>query len=624
MIVRMSKVEIAGPKNLLLPVLGTIRDLEVFHIEPDHRRFVDRERFAAVTAVVPDERILAERRSLDELAAKIDELIGYLPRDEGGEIIADTPAILETVSTALDEHLRSCRNWSRSAEQLREELAELDRHTLFIEALESLLAGKRRPRLVEFIGITLKEDSVQTRLRDLLERVTNGCFELFATRARDSTPTVLLAVPRQSADRIKKILSSESIPELVFPQGSPGMGLNERMEYVRRRMAEISAELAETQEKLRTFARDWLPAYREVRIRCGRRLVLLTTTADLFETKHCFFLYGWLPSEKMATLSEKLGASYRGRILVSEQEIARHELDDVPVLLRNSFYFRPFEVFTGLLPLPSYTSFDPTLFIGLFFPVFFGLILGDAGYGMLLFMTALTVGRVFRAKVLVHDLARILLVCSLYATLFGLAFGEFFGELGHTLFGLHPLWLSRTEAIIPMLMFSFSVGIFHVLLGLFLGFLVALRKRVVNEILFKLANILGILFLVAYFLMQEIHIPAQVHRALAIGAALVVVLAIFGGGLLAPLELLKSIGNIISYARIMAIGLASVLLATVANVLGGMTGDILTGVLVAVLFHAINIILGVFAPTIQSLRLHFVEFFSKFMEHGGRKYHPFK
>jgi V/A-type H+-transporting ATPase subunit I len=111
---------------------------------------------------------------------------------------------------------------------------------------------------------------------------------------------------------------------------------------------------------------------------------------------------------------------------------------------------------------------------------------------------------------------------------------------------------------------------------------------------------------------------------MAVTVPLLLVVTIFAGGLLAPLELLKSIGNIISYARIMAIGLASVLLATVANILGGMTGDILTGVLVAALLHAVNIVLGVFAPTIQSLRLHFVEFFGKFMEHGGRKYQPFK
>jgi V/A-type H+-transporting ATPase subunit I len=98
----------------------------------------------------------------------------------------------------------------------------------------------------------------------------------------------------------------------------------------------------------------------------------------------------------------------------------------------------------------------------------------------------------------------------------------------------------------------------------------------------------------------------------------------FAGGLLAPLELLKSIGNIISYVRIAAIGLTSVLLAFVANNLAGLTGDVVTGVVVAGLIHLLNIVLGVFSPTIHSLRLHYVEFFSKFIEYGGKKFDPLK
>ena len=96
------------------------------------------------------------------------------------------------------------------------------------------------------------------------------------------------------------------------------------------------------------------------------------------------------------------------------------------------------------------------------------------------------------------------------------------------------------------------------------------------------------------------------------------------GGLLAPFELLKYLGNIISYARIMAVGLTSVLLAYVANNLAGAAGSIWVGAAVAVLLHTFNILLGVFAPTLHALRLHYVEFFSKFVEPGGKQFKPFK
>ena len=118
--------------------------------------------------------------------------------------------------------------------------------------------------------------------------------------------------------------------------------------------------------------------------------------------------------------------------------------------------------------------------------------------------------------------------------------------------------------------------------------------------------------------------PAHLSRPVVIVILFLTPLLFVTGGMLAPLEFLKNIGNIISYVRIMAIGLTSVLLAFVANNLGGLTGDIVTGTLVAGMIHLLNIILGVFSPTIHSLRLHYVEFFSKFMEHGGRRFEPLK
>ena len=96
------------------------------------------------------------------------------------------------------------------------------------------------------------------------------------------------------------------------------------------------------------------------------------------------------------------------------------------------------------------------------------------------------------------------------------------------------------------------------------------------------------------------------------------------GVILGPIEYIGLIGNLLSYLRIAAIGLASVYLAKVANDMAGMFGSLTVGIILAVLIHALNLVLGAFSPTIHSLRLHYVEFFRKFYEGGGRPYQPFK
>jgi V/A-type H+-transporting ATPase subunit I len=94
-------------------------------------------------------------------------------------------------------------------------------------------------------------------------------------------------------------------------------------------------------------------------------------------------------------------------------------------------------------------------------------------------------------------------------------------------------------------------------------------------------------------------------------------------GLIAPVELLSTVGNILSYARVMAIGTASVMMAVVANRMTGMLGSVVVGALFGLIFHVVNFALGLFSPTIHALRLHYVEFFGKFYSPGGTRYRPF-
>lgn len=624
MIVRMSKIEIVGAKGLLQEALAALRDLGVFQIEPVTAGFVEEGHEDDIRTFVLDKETLFERLFLEDLRKKIEDFISYVPGLPMRTCYLHPRAIIDTIAKTIVRHTVVARELSERRDALQKERTELGRYTAFFGTLASLVGSAAETPDLDFIGLTIREPEMAGRLREALSQITDWKFDLLTETADDGTLVGLITVEKGLSGKVKKTLSDEQVPELVFPASFEGLNFPEKVAYIRKRLAEVSLEIQRTDLERSLFAQRWTPIYRCVREWIDDRLSLLSATAATFETRMCFFINGWVAANDVDLVRKRLGPSFGEGVVVVEKEIHEEDLERVPIILRNPPYFKPFELFTGLLPLPAYTSYDPTPFIGIFFPLFFGMILGDAGYGLFLCIVAYALMRKFRRRSMVRDGAKILMVASLYSIFFGVLFGEFFGDLPERLFQFRPLVVERREAVIPLLFFALTIGVAHVFLGLLLGAITGFRKKEKKEAVYKLLNIIVILGLIVVLATFFGVFPLLLARPIIIAILFLTPLLFFTGGLLAPLELLKNIGNIISYARIMAIGLASVLLAFVANRLGGLTGDIVTGVVVAGLLHLINIVLGVFSPTIQALRLHYVEFFSKFIEHGGRRFEPLK
>jgi V/A-type H+-transporting ATPase subunit I len=620
MIIRMSKVEIVGPKGRLIEVLTRLGEKGILQLNDELLPRPGEE--PPVKALLPDQRTLAERTFFLNLQKEIRELLATLPAPPLREAYLAPLPVIDVIAALLQKHLPLCLERNRTREMLLREMHEVAGYEALLQTLEPLMEKATGETALEFIGVTIRDPALIERFRRLAAEETAGRFELATAIAADGGLVGLIATEKGMAKRLRRVLSDGQIPEFSFPKPYSELPLVERAEALRHRLREVEEALARLDEEEERFARHWLPIYRRVLQWLSERLSLLEASAAVFETGMCFYIQGWTPAAAVAPLRDDLEGRFQGEVLLSELAIREEDLDRVPVALQNPPYFRPFELLSRLLPLPRYTSFDPTTFLGLFFPLFFGMILGDIGYGLILAVVVVILLRTCRKRQNISDAAKILGVCAGYSLVFGWLFGEFFGDFGAGYFGLEPILFERSQSLLPLLYFSLSVGFGHILLGLILGVLTALNRHLHREALVKLLGILFLLALVALLAGQFAPHPWLRDTHLILALLGITLLALFAGGMLAPLELLKSVGNIISYTRIMAIGLTSVLLAQIANRLGGMTGDVFAGILVAGLLHFFNLILGVFAPTVHALRLHYVEFFSKFLEPGGRRFEP--
>jgi V/A-type H+-transporting ATPase subunit I len=619
----MSKVEIVGPRQLLGEVLSLVRKKGDLHIEPSAVGFVDDVHKRDIHSLLPDEKALFEKIFLEQLKTNLNSLFACLPPESIRESFLTPRPIIDTVSRTLDKHLAMCRSLSEKRDALRHDLAELSGYKTFLAAVSTMLDESGLTPDLDYIGISLKDEKSVAILKEGLDCLADASCELFTVPSEGGALVGLIAATKDISDEIRTLLNQKQMPEFTFPDSIQNLSFVQKVEYLQKEIREKEAARQAVNAELEEFTHRWGPMYKAALDWVHEKLSIIQVSAFSFETAMCFFIYGWMPAEKVASLLASLQKNFAGSVVLEEIDMRIEDLERVPVVLQNPAYFKPFENFTRLLPLPSYTSFDPTPFIGLFFPLFFGLILGDAGYGLILLLISLMTSRVSRKKKLLHDAISILKVCSLYAIIFGLLYGEVFGNLGHAVLGIKPLFIDRQKNIIPMLYFAMAIGLAHVTLGLALGFVSAVRRHTKKEALVKLLNIVFIFLTVALIITFFGFFPQLLKRPLIITILVLCPLLLFSGGLLAPLELLKNIGNIISYARIMAIGLTSVLLANVANELSGLTGDIILGLIVGGVIHLIGIIIGVFSSSIHSLRLHYVEFFDKFIELGGRKYRPF-
>jgi V/A-type H+-transporting ATPase subunit I len=358
----------------------------------------------------------------------------------------------------------------------------------------------------------------------------------------------------------------------VPPPSGYGGSLVEALPTMRERAAAIPSELEACRAQRTGLLARHAPQLRRAAAVVRDQLAQLDALSYTAVTSNLFVLDGWLPSGTEGRLSRALSGNCGDDVVLETLDRAGWEGEDVPVVLRNPRLFRPFELLTGLLPLPRYGTIDPTPYVAVTFPMFFGLMLGDAGYGAVLALLDLILHRRSRPDTPLRAVAEVTGPCALFAVIFCVLFGEYFGDLGRRWLGLQPLWLDRGEAIVPFLLLTLSIGLVHVVLGLTLGVLASARAHPRQALGRGISAVMILLIVLALLAAVEV-LPHAVLTPAVVALLVAFPLLIVLEGVVAAVELLSAIGHILSYARIMALGTASVMLAIVANQLGGAMGS---------------------------------------------------
>ena len=653
MLVPMTKVRILGRRDRLVEVLDHLYRLRLVQLED-----VTREPGLELVPTPGGPWRAAPREELRLLLARLDGLLALAPApadalgpsaeppeaalnalsiepDALGPSAEPPEAGLDALSAQLDalgprvEELTGRVEALGSEEVVVGRYVDLLRRVLELvpelEELDAELVDLRLGTVVLMLGS--EDESVAELLRSELRALLGGRFLLVSAPVEGALGCVLV-YPLEGAAAVEELLDRRRVRQLPVPEAYRDLSMLASLELMEQRLTELPEEIARAQAELEASLRPHVPGWVRARAALAARLELIDAVGWVGTTERVFVAAAWLPRRELARLRAELERRVGPEVVVEELPASRRD-PRAPVALHNPKPARPFEFVVRFYDDPRARSLDPTGLMALFVPLMFGLMVGDVAYGALLLAVAIGV----RAKLgprspAARDASLILALGSVYAILFGFVFGELLGDLGERAFGMPALWRHRDDAsaLQPLLLFALAIGAAHVVLGYLLALVQSWRDRTAGSALAPGGSLLVLagLFAIAGVAGDQLPTSALGPAGAVAVIGLVVASAAHGwlGMVIGPLELVGTIGSVLSYLRLAAVGLASVYLAVVANELASV-GPIWIGVVVAAFLHALNLALAGFTPAVQSLRLQYVEFFGTFFIGGGKAFRPF-
>ena len=363
-------------------------------------------------------------------------------------------------------------------------------------------------------------------------------------------------------------------------------------------------------------------------------------------------LYGYVPEGLAQQVKSDMESQFRA--VVEVEPIPDGE--EFPVLLQNSKVVQPFEVVTELYSMPKASKHvDPNTVMAPFYFVFFGLMLSDAAYGLLLSLVGFFILWRYKPEGMMKKLIGLLAICGISTFVWGALFGGWFGNLAEAVtdgrFILQPLWFDPLDNPMKLLIWSLALGFLHIYAAIGMDIYTKWKNGARADAVFDtvpwLLVLLGLPFAAASLAasMMGESIPAAVGAGLTKAGVILIVVGVAAliltqgrkekrvfkklfKGVSSLYDITGYVSDILSYSRLLALGLATGVISMVVNTMGTLAGtDNVVGIILfAVVFvagHALNLSINVLGAFVHSSRLQYVEFFGKFYEGGGKAFQPF-
>lgn len=520
---------------------------------------------------------------------------------------------------------RRLRMISQEKQDLSKEENELNRWRYFDESPAVL---KDLKHSVGLLG-TISNEQIPT-LNHELEKYPSSYYQII--QQTNSTTYLLLLFHKTNEKKVQYSLATVGFNEYHYPfQGKPQEALSE----IKDKIAAIVAEEKAIKDALRQMQAEEIQL-NVVAEYYSSKVIQSRNKERLFQSKAVTSLAGWIPKTQAQALEAQISQVTKGDYYLVFEEVREEEIDEVPILLENNRWVAPFETLIEMYSLPKYNEIDPTPFMAPFYALAFGMMVADFGYGLFLFLAILLIKKIFYFDASMKRSLTFFQLCAIPTMMWGLIYGSFFGMT------MPFQLLSNQSDITEILIISVIFGYIQIFFALILKFYVLWAKKEQKfKAVFQAGSWMLFLLSVGLLALGFMVLPETSLGTIgSIGLVISLIAVVIGGstegetfvgkigtGLYSLMDLTNYMSDLVSYTRLMALGVAGGSIAAAFNLIISYfptAARFTIGAVLFVLLHAINIFLSYLSAYVHGIRLQYLEFFGKFFTGGGRAFKPFE